>query len=297
MKSDDPLAISLLLNAETMTLVWHLHQNDEREAFKREQVVVSLLKRLDLEQIDEIDNFYVKANVLDPLTQAAFFVLSKTDLEEALRVIDFVVACEEKLLADADSFEVHSLSFNLAETLDRRALLQLRNGDRKAAMADFQRELALLQKQLEITPNSVMANEKAGRAAYSTARRYLEMEDVDLAFRFSEIALAYFDDALEIDSTRFTAIAMKSMLLSLRGELLIQQEKYEEAVEAFTLVSYVAHQGDLSLNPAPLRIAYALAKLGKVDEAVAAVDEMAVDAPPKIRFPLAQILAVCARQV
>jgi len=296
-RPDDHYVKSILLLCE-IRLANDARGHDETETFAHHFAKCkALIQQINTRSIEDIAN---RVNALAYLDSAILWLLLQDETKLALSLEDQIIGGYREIIDNKErrqTPELASIKINLAEAYDKRAMIHTRLGQRNLAFDDLQNEIQLLTEVIDQKPNLSLAIEKSGKACYSLSRRYLEDGNTKEALRYIRKALAYFDAAIAKDSTRSMPVLMQSISRSLEGEILLKQGKYEEAIVVLQGSEMFSHPGNVNLNPAPIKIAYAQAKLGQVEEAVTKVQTFTTDAEPKMQLELAKILAVCCDQI
>lgn len=257
----------------------------------------ALIQQINTELISDIPN---RVNALAYLDSAVLWLLLRNETPLALSLEDKIIRGYEEIIDDEEHQETPELSsirINLAEAYDKRAMIHTRLKRPKLAFDDLRKEIQLLSEVLDKKPNLTLAIEKSGKACYSLSRRHLEADNAEEALSYIRKALKFFDAAIRKDNTRSMPVLMHSISHSLEGEILLKLGKYQEAIIVLQAPEVFAHPGNVNLNSAPIKIAYAQAKLGQIDEAVKQVKAFTVGAEPQLQLELAKILAVCCEQV
>jgi len=256
-----------------------------------------LIQQIDTKLIDDIPN---RSNALAYLDSATLWLLLQNETSLALSLENKIISGYREIIdnqQDQKAPELSSIRVNLAESYDKRAMIHTRLEQPELALKDLQTEIQLLAEVMDQKPNLSLAIEKSGKACYSLSRRYLEQDKTKEALQYIRKALDYFDAAIAKGSTKSMPVLMQSISRSLEGEILLKQGNYKDAIAVLRSPEVFAHPGNVNLNPAPVKIAYAHAKLGEIDEALDQFPQFTEDAQPEMQLELAKILAVCCNQM
>lgn len=174
-------------------------------------------------------------------------------------------------------------------------MLKLRDNDKSGSLRDLEQSLGELETLIDEVPNYVLAHSKAGMTCYSLAKRHDELGDQETAIEFLEQGVGHLQTAIEIEPTYSQPMLLLPMTFGLYGDVLMSQGKYAEALEKFRRSGDSAHGPNI--DPTPVKIAHALAYLGRIEEASSAVEEITPNANDETKLMLSLVLGVCCQKV
>ncbi|MEM7453641.1 MAG: serine/threonine-protein kinase [Planctomycetota bacterium] len=249
---------------------------------------------LDISSIPSLNNRY---NAVASAELLAFYGLHQTGQNEAaIEVFSKLIAVldeDQELKERADLYEGM-----MADMLEKRIYVQRSIDPDFDSLQDQLRIFEFRKSVLENAPTSLRSRHGVGTAAYSVANRYLERGETQKAVEFLNRSTDMFSEILEIDPSRVSAMMMMQMSQSLKGDALLELERWEEAIEAFEQVGEIDnYHGNGGVGETEVSVLYAKAQLGLVDEIERKIEEFSPEVKFSESFNLAVIYSVCASKV
>ncbi len=289
---DDPSLLALCLAVYGQNCVIFDPQIPENKELNSKYLERASMLAIEI-PMDKLDKVGLSLAIGGSGHVLAYLVLAQTDPN------DLAMPILEKQIGFLESKAAHDIIPNvrlnyLAERIDTRIIARRSKPDSGDTLPDYQQLYDLRMQTLELDPTELTLMRGAGRAAYSVAARLKERGQLEKADQWAIKAATHFEEVLSVDASAINAMAMLQMINQLRGDVLLDLEKFEEAIIAYQasqkIESYHGHSG---AGPTNTMIVYAKAKLGKHDEVLEEVSDLAKELHPAHSFLLAQALSVC----